>query len=124
MQLSSVVLPAPFGPMMPRTSPSSTPKLTPARAFTPPKRLLTSLTASKVMPAPTLTLPRKRGREVSHLILPCERGRGRTKAGKELPRRPHAGPPQWPAEIPQRQPAPTAEEVDHAARDEDDAGGQ
>src|SRR5438128_3490029 len=115
MQLRSVVLPAPFGPMMPRMSPSSTPKLTPASALTPPKRLLTSLTASKVTPAPTLS---------PHPALPRKRGRERTKLGKELPRRSHARLPQCLAEIPQRQPAPTAEEVDHAARDEDDAGGQ
>src|SRR5580692_8836358 len=38
MQLSSVVLPAPFGPMRPCTAPSATAKLTPDNACTPPKR--------------------------------------------------------------------------------------
>src|SRR5713226_5159990 len=104
MQLSSVVLPAPFGPMIPRTSPSSTLKLTPASALTPPKRLLRSCTARRLMLAPTLTLPCKRGRE--------------------KPRGSRAGLAQGLAEIAQRQAASAPEEVDHSARDEDDAGGQ
>src|SRR5207248_10284991 len=103
MQLSKVVLPAPFGPMMPRTSPCSTSKVTPARALTPPKRLLRSRTASKLIPAPTLTLPRKRGREILHSCAGLAQG---------LP------------EIAQRELASTAEEVDHAARNEDDADGE
>jgi len=41
MQLRSVVLPAPLGPMMPRISPSRQLKLMPSRAATPPKRLVT-----------------------------------------------------------------------------------
>src|SRR5207248_8707168 len=103
MQLSKVVLPAPFGPMMPRTSPCSTSKVTPARALTPPKRLLRSRTASKLIPAPTLTLPRKRGREILHSCAGLAQG---------LP------------DISQRELASTAEEVDHAARNEDDAHGE
>ena len=35
--LNSVVLPAPFGPMMPRISPSAIEKLTSLTAFRPPK---------------------------------------------------------------------------------------
>src|SRR6266550_3890778 len=103
MQLSKVVFPAPFGPMIPRTSPCSTSKLTPARALTPPKRLLTSRTASKLM-APTLTLPRKRGREEA---LPSCAG-----LAQGLP------------EIAQGELAATAEEVDHAARNEDHTDGE
>src|SRR5436309_7164891 len=102
MQLSKVVLPAPFGPMTPMMSPCSTSKVTPVRALTPPNRLLTSRTASKLI-APTLTLPRKRGRE----ILPSCAG-----LAQRLP------------EIAQREPASTAEEVDDPAWDEDDADGE
>src|SRR5438874_4976282 len=104
MQFSNVVLPAPFGPMTPMTSPCSTSKLTPASALTPPKRLLTSRTASKLIPAPTLALPRKRGREE---VRPSCAG-----LAQRLP------------EIAQRELASTAEEVDHAARNEDDADGE
>src|SRR2546430_16276294 len=102
MQLSKVVLPAPFGPMMPSTSPCSTSKVTPARALTPPNRLLRSRTASKLIP-PTLPLPRKGGRE---LLASC------------------AGLAQGLPEISERELASTAEEVDHAARNEDDAHGE
>src|SRR6266550_2201834 len=49
MQLSKVVLPAPFGPMMPRTSPLSTLKVTSLSALTPPNRFVRRLTASKLM---------------------------------------------------------------------------
>src|SRR5438093_8701360 len=104
MQLRSVVLPAPLGPMMPNTWPGSTVTVTPARALTPPNRLLTSRTASRLMPAPTLTLPRGRGREMA---------RGSC-----------AGFAQRLTEIPEREPALAAEEVDHAARDEDHADRQ
>src|SRR5256884_2747673 len=101
MQLRSVVLPAPLGPMIPNTWPGSTVKVTPARALTPPNRLLTSRTASRLMPAPTLTLPRERGREIA---------RGSC-----------AGFAQRLTEIPEREPALPAEEVDHASRNEDHA---
>ena len=40
MQLNSVDLPLPFGPMMPRISPSLTSNDTPSTAWMPPKRLL------------------------------------------------------------------------------------
>src|SRR2546430_11312869 len=101
MHLSRVVLPGPLGPMTPSAWPGSTVKVTPARALTPPNRLLTSRTASKLMPAPTLTLPRERGRRVARGS--CARFAQRL------------------TEIPEREPALPAEEVDHAARDEDHA---
>src|SRR5439155_2062734 len=40
-QLSSVVLPAPLGPITPSTSPSATSNVTPSSAATPPNRLVT-----------------------------------------------------------------------------------
>ena len=46
MQLSSVVFPAPLGPMMPRISPFATEKVTPSSAATPPKRLVTLCSSS------------------------------------------------------------------------------
>src|SRR5271163_4873255 len=46
MQLKSVVLPEPFGPMTPRISPSSTANETSLTAATPPKRLLRPETLS------------------------------------------------------------------------------
>ena len=44
MQLKSVDLPEPFGPMMPRISRSRTSKETPSTAAMPPKCLLTFVT--------------------------------------------------------------------------------
>src|ERR1700682_255914 len=121
MQFSSVVLPAPFGPMMPKTSPCSTAKVTPVRALTPPKLLLTSRSASRVMAAPTLTLPRKQGREkrarTPALTLPRKRGR-------EIARCSCASLAQRLPEIAEREPAPAAEEVNHPTRNEDDAHGE
>src|SRR3954465_672475 len=46
--LRSVVLPAPFGPMRPCTSPSRTAKLTPSSAWTPPKERSTFSTESNI----------------------------------------------------------------------------
>jgi hypothetical protein len=46
MQLNSVVLPEPFGPISPRISPSRTSKETPLSAVNPPKRLVTPATLS------------------------------------------------------------------------------
>src|SRR5215207_2272991 len=46
MQLNSVVLPAPFGPISPHISPSATSKAGPSKAKTPPKRTTTSLICS------------------------------------------------------------------------------
>jgi hypothetical protein len=43
IQLIRVVFPDPLGPIIPRISPSFTSKLTPFRAWTPPKALLTLL---------------------------------------------------------------------------------
>src|ERR1700737_1729515 len=55
MMSNRVVFPAPFGPMRPQTSPASTSMLTWSSAVRPPKRLLTSRTASagRAMPAPS-----------------------------------------------------------------------
>src|SRR5688500_828695 len=46
MQLKSVVLPAPFGPMIPTISHSPARRLTPWSALMPPKWMLRSLTSS------------------------------------------------------------------------------
>src|SRR5258708_12545757 len=46
MQLKSVVLPAPFGPIRPTMRPGATSKETPSRATMPPKRTATSCTRS------------------------------------------------------------------------------
>src|SRR6516165_5472511 len=45
MQLNSVVLPAPFGPISPQMAPQATSKLTFSSAVTPPKRIETPSTA-------------------------------------------------------------------------------
>src|SRR4051812_20393385 len=46
MQLNAVVLPAPFGPMRPTISHSSTDRLSPSIAVRPPKRMVRSRTSS------------------------------------------------------------------------------
>ena len=51
MTLNSVVLPAPFGPIRPVTSPGSAERLTPSSATLPPKRTVTSRTSSDGAPA-------------------------------------------------------------------------
>src|SRR5262249_50449441 len=48
MQLMSVVLPEPLGPMRPKRSPCPTRRLTPPSAWKPPKRLVTSCTSRSV----------------------------------------------------------------------------
>ena len=48
--LKSVVLPAPFGPMIPRISPVATRRLTPSSAFRPPNAIDTPDTSSSVAP--------------------------------------------------------------------------
>src|SRR2546422_8099361 len=53
MRLKSVVLPAPFGPMMRRRSPGSTARLTPEVTRSPPNDLSRSLTASAVTAPPS-----------------------------------------------------------------------
>ena len=55
MQLKSVVLPAPLGPISPITMPGSTEKLTSWLAFTPPKNRLTLRTSSiaLILPPPS-----------------------------------------------------------------------
>src|SRR5438105_5840335 len=50
--LKSVVLPAPFGPMMPSRSPARTSRLTARTAVRPPKRLVTDSSVSTVPPRP------------------------------------------------------------------------
>ena len=47
MQLKSVVLPAPFGPIRPQMAPAATSKETSCSAVTPPNRIVNPLTASK-----------------------------------------------------------------------------
>src|SRR5713226_3936163 len=53
MMLTSVVLPAPFGPMIDMISPRRTESVTSPSARTPPKRLDTPATATWVSPGPT-----------------------------------------------------------------------
>src|SRR5947208_2635038 len=55
MTLKSVVLPAPFGPMMPRRSPRRTSRLTLRTAARPPKRFVTRSSVSTRPPAPEAT---------------------------------------------------------------------
>src|SRR5437762_10836332 len=50
MTLKSVVLPAPFGPMMPSRSPARTSRLTARTAVRPPKRLVTRSSVSTDSP--------------------------------------------------------------------------
>ena len=68
MQLNSVVLPAPLGPISPTIEPGSRSNDTPASAITPPNRTERSLTRKSgacVIPsvpiprAPSLALPRR-----------------------------------------------------------------
>src|SRR5438034_9693439 len=55
MTLKSVVLPAPFGPMMPRRSPARTSRLTSRTAVRPPKRFVTRSSVSTNSPGPPTT---------------------------------------------------------------------
>src|SRR6266705_1561489 len=55
MTLKSVVLPAPFGPMMPRRSPRRTSRLTLRTAVRPPKRFVTRSSVSTGPPDPQAT---------------------------------------------------------------------
>src|SRR5213596_1583620 len=55
MTLKSVVLPAPFGPMMPRRSPWRTWRLTSRTAVRPPKRFVTRSSVSTNSPGPPTT---------------------------------------------------------------------
>ena len=48
MTLKTVVLPAPFGPISPDTTPRETSNETPSSATMPPKRNVTSLTESSI----------------------------------------------------------------------------
>src|SRR5262249_28669563 len=52
IRLKMVVLPAPFGPMIVKTSPASTLKLTPSRAWTPPKLMASSCASKSALTRP------------------------------------------------------------------------
>src|SRR6266536_1007810 len=70
MTLKSVVLPAPFGPMMPTRSPSPTSKLTSRTAVRPPKRLVTRSSVSMLTHS-TASSPRADPRRDAHQALGC-----------------------------------------------------
>ena len=53
MQLNSVVLPAPFGPIRPQIAPGATLNVTFSRAVTPPKRIDTPSTDSNAFARPS-----------------------------------------------------------------------
>src|SRR5437773_10475417 len=55
MTLKSVVLPAPFGPMMPRRSPRRTSRLTSRTALRPPKGFVARSSVSTGPPGPQAT---------------------------------------------------------------------
>src|SRR5690242_9332740 len=66
MQLNTVVLPAPFGPMIAWTDPAGTERLTSRVAIRPPKRLLSPITRSKApdderVTSPAMARPRRCG---------------------------------------------------------------
>src|SRR4051812_41137206 len=52
MQLSTLVFPAPFGPISARSSPRSSAKETPSSTFSPPKARCSSRSSSSAIPAP------------------------------------------------------------------------
>jgi hypothetical protein len=62
MQLSMLLLPAPLGPMMARTSCSRTSKLMSVSAFTPPKRKEMFLTSSTTLPMARVLIRRQPSR--------------------------------------------------------------
>src|SRR5262245_23074821 len=67
MQLKMLVLPAPFGPMIARNSPSLTVRLTPANAATPPKWRCIPSRLSDAIPPPARANPVTRGRMLMKL---------------------------------------------------------
>ena len=83
MQLKSVVLPAPFGPIRPQIAPWATSKDTSWRAVTPPNRIVTPSTTSRAEAcgsAPTSARPafataRSMGLPLPGVIRPVEAGR-------------------------------------------------
>src|SRR5262249_19223232 len=83
IRLKSVVLPEPFGPMIPTTAPAGTSRLTPRTACTPAKALETPSRASRG--AVDVTGPRKRS---GSLDLPSPLGERRRwiaeRLGREL----------------------------------------
>src|SRR5215203_3014624 len=52
MQLSTLVLPAPFGPISANSSPAATANDTPSSTVSPPKRRLSAATSSSAIPSP------------------------------------------------------------------------
>src|SRR5574340_1434470 len=60
MQLKSVVLPAPFGPMSPQIAPGATEKLTSSSAVTPPKRIVRPATRSSARAPAEPSAPARR----------------------------------------------------------------
>src|SRR5437868_15369902 len=55
-QLSTLVLPAPFGPMRAKSSPASTANDTPSSTLSPPKPRCTSRKSSSAIPPPRATV--------------------------------------------------------------------
>src|SRR4051812_19675055 len=55
-QLSTLVLPAPFGPMSANSSPASTASDTPSRTVRPPKRNVRRSSASSAIPSPAAAI--------------------------------------------------------------------
>src|SRR3954465_5741648 len=55
-QLSTLVLPAPFGPMSANSSPASTARDTPSRPVSPPKRSVRRSSASSAIPPPAAAI--------------------------------------------------------------------
>ena len=78
-----VVLPAPFGPMSPTTSPGSIAKLTPSTATTPPNFTTRSLTASV---AARRRVARRRGGRLGDALAGSAAPRRRAAAGPTVPR--------------------------------------
>ena len=78
MQLTSVVLPEPFGPIRPSRSPGCTSRSTPSSATKPPKRLLSPLTSSSERPSVIASAGSGTGRR-------CPAGARMTKATSSTP---------------------------------------
>ena len=66
MHSKSVDLPAPFGPMMPTSSPAATSKVMPRLAVMPPKRLVTPRTLSRLIACGRITNPDEALRREAH----------------------------------------------------------
>src|SRR6185437_3309233 len=77
-RLKSVLLPLPFGPMMPTISAGSTLKVTPAPALMPPKERRRSLTSSALMAGLRAGRP-------GDAAAPCARASGRARQERDRP---------------------------------------